>query len=266
MLCRRLVSTAIALASLAACGTGSGPLASTTTPGPTSVGAWSGVRTNDSGGLRIGFFGAPPALDMGSECAAQYSATAAESADEVTVIISAVSSPDSQKDCDTKQYAVSLDVPLSNPIGSRRVVDAANQSVYTVFDSSRLLSPVSLPADWELIAEGATSPEGGGTGWTRKWGLPRIGASSETCASGPSNLVLAQLPVVPDQASALANESETIDINGVPGTFKPGQFGGSGSLVWTTNDWHLALTAEAVCADDTKPTFEELTDFARSLS
>ena len=149
---------------------------------PLSPGAWDSARSSADGlQLLVQFIGAPE-FKPGDPCTADYTATIAESEDQVALTIDG-SRPAGLLECSAAGVRRSLLIGLANPIGDRRLL--ALGRVRPVFDGAQLAEVGWLPDGWGLRFESAVAAPNDN--------LPMLDPESRAhwpCVHGPITMAL----------------------------------------------------------------------------
>jgi hypothetical protein len=225
-----------------------------------SPGAWASARTTPDGRkVLLQFIGAAPFME-GDPCTAEYSATAEETVEQVTVELSGVR-PGGDYSCPAIGYLRSLTLDLAQPLGDRRML--ALGQVRDVYDGADLARVEWMPALWSLREEGSA----GVSGWYRTWSPDRPDAQSSCSPSAPG-LTLFQQPADatdPRQPEPGAERVAEYDVNGTVAVMMtiPGR--NVSTLAWTVDNRSFELRTAQVCDGDPDVDVDTFLTIARSV-
>ena len=235
------------------------------------AGSWSGARTTDDG-LLISFVGGRE-YEAGNPCTVEYSDRTEETDHDVRVEIVArtpVPSPsDEPVACTSEGHFRTLTIPLTRPLGDRRLVEVQFDRIQPVFDGATLLEPETLPAGWSLLFEGPGHPHPEeATSWARTWGPPMPPPNEGSCTPSPAPVTLTQGPpgIVDQPAPNGERTVATHDVGGAQATYAESDTANSRRLTWVARDIGFVLSSSDRCVGDppTSPAF--LVELARSLA
>ena len=237
-------------------------VSATTAINDVPTGAWAWARTNTNGRqVLVQIIGAAP-FEAGDACTAEYSATAEETPEQVTVAITGVR-PSGSYACPDLGYVRSLTVDLAEPLGDRRFL--ALGQVRDVFDGADLATVAWMPADWSLREEGTS----GTSGWFRTWSPDRPAGQTNICTPSAPGLTLFEQPVdAPDpwQPDLGAERVGDYDVNGMNAvlTSVPGR--DFSRLAWTFDGRSFELRTAQACQGDPDVDVDTFLAIARGIT
>lgn len=237
-------------------------VSATTVINDVPAGAWASARTNTNGRqVLVQIIGAAP-FEAGDACTAEYSATAEETAEQVTVAITGVR-PSGSYECPDIGYVRSLTVDLAEPLGDRRLL--ALGQVRNVFDGADLATVAWIPATWSLREEGAS----GTSGWFRTWSPDRPAGQTNICTPSDPGLTLFEQPAdAPDpwQPDLGAERIGDYDVNGINAvlTSVPGR--NLSRLAWTIDGRSFEVRTAQACQGDPDVDVDTFLTLARGIT
>jgi hypothetical protein len=193
----------------------------------------------------INLLGAAP-FEAGDPCTAEYSATAEETAEQVSVVITGVR-PSGSFECRAVGYLRSVTLDLVEPLGERRLL--ALGQVRNVFDGADLATVGWMPASWMLRDEGSA----GMSAWSRTWRPDRPTDQSEICTPGAPGLTLVEQPTgAPDpwQPEPGSEPVSEHDVNGATAVLSSVPDRNVSTLAWTIDGRSFELRTAQICQGD----------------
>lgn len=225
-------------------------------------GSWLSARTSPDGRqVLINLVGAAP-FEAGDPCTAEYSATAEETAEQVSVVITGVR-PSGSYACRSVGYLRSVTLDLVEPLGGRRVL--ALGEVRDVFDGADLATVGWMPASWSLRDEGSA----GVSGWYRTWRPDRPADQSEICIPSTPGLRLLEQPAdAPDpwQPEPGSEPVGEYDVNGATATLTTVRDRNASTLAWTIGGRSFELRTAQVCQGDPDVDVNTFLTIARNIT
>jgi hypothetical protein len=168
--------------------------------------------------------------------------------------------------CTAEAYGRQVHVALAEPLGDRRLVEAASGRVLPVFDGSSLRAPMWLPAGWELLSEGPGYPDPtSGRYWSQSWGEAQPAPVGDRCVptSMPVTLVTGPVDLIERHpAAGLAagtGPGTALEVGGHPAVLHVDETTGSAAegsavLVWSDGSTgHVLQTGPRCVGDETLP-------------
>ena len=233
----------------------------------------------DGRSLTFHFTGGPSIESPADGCQVGYVADAEETQPELRVRIRTTApilpADAPEVGCTLVGYDRTATLDLGDPLGDRRLVNAADDRTVGIFDGSTLAVPSWLPDGFTLLHDGGgIRGEGGGVSWAQTWGEAVPAAPpTDRCRPGAGFVMLdqgpppepppypvGQPPVVGTTTVHGQPADQTQERNGVTGAVA------ANHLTWTEGATLFALTSGASCDGDTPLGFDVLQRIADGLT
>lgn len=249
-------------------------------------GHWDGALLDDGARtLTVGFIGGPE-YEAGNPCTVRYWLEVEESRETVRVRLGGAAPvfPSIQEPigCHDLGHSRSASARLDEPLGGRRLVDAATGTPVVPVDGERLWSIGWLPEAYEPSWSGpAWAPEGY-VGWQSTFAVARPatgdppGSDSDPdgavrCAPGRASIQVVQHQPPHTQPPVPSGERSVVSTHDVHGTTaehiaddRPES--GRAWLVWSGGGTSVQLGSSPACAGDERVPFEDLLRVARGMT